>query len=542
MLAADVCGVALLVTSLACTPSADTAPFPMPWGLLACGGTLLIIIGGAPARRLAPQRLACPPCHRAPLAAPPPVHTALSHWLPVYIGRGLSYPLYLTHWPAIVLLRRTTPFDGCAKPTVAARLIVIALLVGVGLAVVTHHVVEGYFHRWGPKRLRRPFCASAVLLPLLLGSVLLLHAINTTMLGGRLNWRSLQEGLPLRLTHDRPSYNFSANSHALAGAERDCLCDMSSGRRTLHVPPGASLDGRGCGPTRPPCFSRGAFDDWHSTLKSADSAAAEDSLFTSATGSSIFYPPHGSSAGSIIAWTSSARRPPLLFVLGDSKAGALIPGLVVSVWGRLRVMDWSHPGQPYTDPRVWRGPYPAYVSESTAALEASVRPGDVVLVKTGLMEVLMNPEHAALQVLQLRVLVGLTRARSARLVLLGDIADFRMTLGGRIHEPLRGERCSAAPWSEGTFADCGRGSCTPPLNETLAKGALARETLAALAASESGVDFFDLQPLWCDGRSCRTTVPGTSEVGIGDYKHYSALGAFYLWPYLRAFMLSCGIL
>ena len=47
------------------------------------------------------------PCRqRTPTAATPLVPALLSHWLPGYVGRGLSYPLYLTHWPVLVLLRR----------------------------------------------------------------------------------------------------------------------------------------------------------------------------------------------------------------------------------------------------------------------------------------------------------------------------------------------------------------------------------------------------------------------------------------------------
>ena len=543
MAAADALGLACLVLSLTSTPPGPTSPFPLPWALPACVGTCLLIVSGAPGRPRTRRRLLPSPLpgrlrallgsrQRTPTLATPIVPALLSHWLPVYIGRGLSYPLYLTHWPVLVLLRRTLPLDGCASPAVAARLLAIALVAAVLLAMVAHHVVEGFFHRWGPRRLRRPCCAAAVLLPALALAVAMLAALAQSarpgpgrLAGPRwLYWRKLAGGGTAgRRT---PRYDFNA-SRALAAA--GCLCNAAAGRG-LHVPPGVSAGGA-CAPTVPPCFSLEAFDDWRATLRASAVAPTVGRLF-------------GTSRDAVDAAVVAAASAPdrvgrLLFVLGDSKAGALVPGIVTAVWGSLRVMDWSLPGQFYTDTKAWRGEHPAYVRLATAALSTALRPADVVLVHTRGGSVVRTADNARLQAAQLRVLLRLTRARNASLVLVSDFADFPMDVGPG--EPLRGIRCNAAPWSAAAFVACGQ-PCTMPVSEARADLAVARDALERLTRDEPDVGLLDLEDLFCDEHSCSTLVPGASAIAIGDYKHLTHLGAFYLWPHVRALLRRRDIL
>ena len=75
--------------------ASSTVDFPWPWSLLAVGGALCTISSGGLPRRRVVGSLHTPLLGRA-----------LSHrWL-VYIGK-LSYPLYLAHWPVLVIFRWT---------------------------------------------------------------------------------------------------------------------------------------------------------------------------------------------------------------------------------------------------------------------------------------------------------------------------------------------------------------------------------------------------------------------------------------------------
>ena len=149
------------------------------------------------------------------------------------------------------------------------------------------------------------------------------------------------------------------------------------------------------------------------------------------------------------------------------------------------------------------------------------------------------PDSARLQAAQLRVLLRLTRARNASLVLVADFADFQMEVGPG--EPLRGIRCNAAPWSAATFAACGQ-PCTVPVSEARADLAVARDALERLVRDEPDVGLLGLDALMCAEHSCSTLVPGASAIAIGDYKHLTQLGAFYLWPHVRELLRSRGVL
>ena len=100
----------LTIIALFCTPSAHG--FPVPWSLVAITGALCTIASGSmPKRRLLYGRL------HTPLLA-----NALSHPHVVYIG-NLSYPLYLCHWPILVLLRWNMPLDTLGNNVLAANII-----------------------------------------------------------------------------------------------------------------------------------------------------------------------------------------------------------------------------------------------------------------------------------------------------------------------------------------------------------------------------------------------------------------------------------
>ena len=73
--------------------------FPLPWGMIPVLATCTYIAAGA----VPYQRWCC--------GLPTPLFNwCLAGRLPVYIGK-LSYPLYLFHWPAIVMFRQVMGFE-----------------------------------------------------------------------------------------------------------------------------------------------------------------------------------------------------------------------------------------------------------------------------------------------------------------------------------------------------------------------------------------------------------------------------------------------
>eukprot|EP00966_Prymnesium_polylepis_P235463 5445703-Prymnesium_polylepis.2 len=86
----EVSAVGLLACSFVFTDSGRGSP--LPGSLPSIAGTLCVIASGAMRRRQLTG------WWHTPL-----LHTVLSHHKVVYIGK-LSYPLYLWHWPVLVLM------------------------------------------------------------------------------------------------------------------------------------------------------------------------------------------------------------------------------------------------------------------------------------------------------------------------------------------------------------------------------------------------------------------------------------------------------
>lgn len=108
-----------------------------------------------------------------------PLHRFLSLPTPVYLGR-ISYPLYLWHWPILVLGEViTASFDVRPAPWLIGA---VAIPVSIGLASATYHLLECRV-RYHPSRAIVP--------------ALLVAMLAAGLLGGLI---TLQEGVP-----DRPA-------------------------------------------------------------------------------------------------------------------------------------------------------------------------------------------------------------------------------------------------------------------------------------------------------------------------------------------------
>ena len=128
----EAAAVLLLAAALLYTPSSPG--FPMPWSLLAVAGTIFTILAGS--------------CVRHPVGCygwrTPLLHSFLSLPTMVYVGK-LSYPLYLWHWPVLVIAKWSMPIDTWQK----GLAVVCTIFAG---ASFLYHVVEARFRRWRPRR------------------------------------------------------------------------------------------------------------------------------------------------------------------------------------------------------------------------------------------------------------------------------------------------------------------------------------------------------------------------------------------------------
>ncbi len=190
-------GGVLLVLSFVCLDSANG--FPGPMALFPVAGTLMLLLAGA----LAPNSWVS-----RGLRVP---------WV-VYLGK-ISYPLYLWHWPVLVLFRSNRLYE----PSLAHDL--FAVLISLLLAVVTYEVVEkGLWRRFThkPRTLR---VASPVYFALTGASLCLMLAVA---LGAwaRFGWAySAEEGRLNAARHDMPPLECMFQAPPGEAAVEACLGD-----------------------------------------------------------------------------------------------------------------------------------------------------------------------------------------------------------------------------------------------------------------------------------------------------------------------------
>ncbi len=141
--------IGLLAVATAISLYSDRTPFPGAAALLPCLGAVAMIWAGE---------------GREDSDAVPAGTWLLGRAAAVWIGR-ISYPLYLWHWPLLVLAR----FEHVGEPPVATRLVLMAL--SVGLAAATTTLIERPIRSRRILGRRRPLLAAglAVLLALLAG-------------------------------------------------------------------------------------------------------------------------------------------------------------------------------------------------------------------------------------------------------------------------------------------------------------------------------------------------------------------------------------
>jgi peptidoglycan/LPS O-acetylase OafA/YrhL len=301
---------ALVMLALAFALTDETRLFPFPWSLLSVVGTLCFIAAGATSR--APGALS--------------FNRLMSQEPFVYIGK-LSYPLYLWHWPLLVLLKWLGAWDRDAG---ALRLVAVAI--SCVLAAFNYHAVEGFFRRWRPKKLWHVFAA---LLPLLGLAELWLWLLQTP-LHGKLCLRDC--GAAVEVLEPCKAQLDPSNTFALAGLGHGCACMRDPSNGQDHVPPTAVIGASGVvlsggqNASLPPCYDPAAADlDLASSIE-AGCWSEED---VSAKAKTLACLQRG-------ACGANGTALPVLFLMGDSHVVNWEAAFSLAVQGSMTVSMYSN--------------------------------------------------------------------------------------------------------------------------------------------------------------------------------------------------------
>ena len=345
--------------AVALTPGVDG--FPVPWSFFAIGGAVGAIgLGSAPLLPTAgPDERRLFYFGRVPC---PLLPACLGCAPAAYVGR-LSYPLYLWHWPVFVLCKWSVGLT-------SLRVQLGAVMLSCGLAAATYHHLEARVRVWRPAQRWHIFGTLALALIVLEGWLLSLHG----PLYGRLYLgRAAIPPSPPPAPPDRPPPHppWPPAPHpppspppphpppdAPFGTPRrpppppsplpsppppappprppppsPCACSNAAGGtgHTLHDPPDATLD------AKRKCFDPAAIQ--RVTQRESAAAWGDPNYW--------FHHPCWNKAGEAFDATAEARvrgcltpkraspSQRALFFLGDSHAGAMLPGVEASVRGTM---------------------------------------------------------------------------------------------------------------------------------------------------------------------------------------------------------------
>lgn len=197
-------------------------------------------------------------------------------------------------------------------------------------------------------------------------------------------------------------------------------------------------------------------------------------------------------------------------MIGDSHANAFIPGLKKAIRGKMAMASAAGPGFNF----IWA------CDERFRLLEASVRPGDVVVIVQALRdggETYYGP--AQLNFFRW-ALVPMLQSRGAQLVMVKDWPRLRMS-AVLCRPPSQTSNCAFTENELSTKRDGQLG------------GQVDTQRLNDLEDEFRGVvHVFDALELFMqDGRGSNL-VPGTSTNAYADFDHLSIEGAEYLAPYI----------
>ena len=210
-----------------------------------------------------------------------------------------------------------------------------------------------------------------------------------------------------------------------------------------------------------------------------------------------------------------------LFVVGDSHAGAIYPGITRAVEGTMRFAYAARASTQFAqhakhsdnqDESAVDGYQGTWLTRVLAALRANMQPGDVLAVVNvagGLTYYETNPLHRWWREDVLRDTV---RARNASLVLFGD-------------NPFLNRPATTCRTNHNLCHTDGEQTALRASNDA---------ALLAFADGQQDVHAFIQAHLWESpaGEHFWGQIPGTTANGYFDDGHLLAVGALYLWPYI----------
>ena len=305
-----------------------------------------------------------------------------------------------------------------------------------------------------------------------------------------------------------------------------CVCSNAAGRgHTLHAPPQVAVS------APRPCF------EYHTFYPSTNAV-----LY----GYPCFFEPEANGGWAEMGrWIHcltpgfqfkpgrTSAMPNAIFLVGNSHAGALIPGVqAVAAAANMAFAASTGAGLNFEgqdeDPRL-------------AQLQDNMRAGDILVI-AGRVDRIARPEF--LQWYSEVVIPWITRI-GAKIVLIGDNYELKRS-GSMCRPPNAVHLCSY------TMADMrAGGGCSPHCELCAGDGRCPRpdtilsfnSTLQHFADQHSEVvHFFSQLDLWLDhsGRGSNI-IPGTNVNGYIDEHHLNPQGAKYLWPYMCAAFQEWGL-
>jgi len=425
----------------------------------------------------------------------------------VYVGK-LSYPIYLWHWPLLVLRRHL------AQESVASTALCVVLV--FLLAAISHEVLEGQVRRWRP-RSKIQWEVFAVMLPLVLGCLSWLWLLNAE---GLMIFGTTESALGCgRVSPANEAVLLSPPPSQRKLVDNHCGCSYLE--PTFHVPQFAQT-GEGassltaCYRYAPPPLS-GHHDEPGSpfvgpcTVAGRSARWRKDRAVLARQADECLQPDRGADNDAKALWLA-----------GDSHSSHLVPALeMASIGYSLRSFRTTAPCSSYYQRR-----YPecdAYVDMVTKSVLKYARPGDI-FVLAGRRRSSPN-DLEDYKVFVESFAKDLAHA-GASLLLLGDATAFGPP----------GTSCIPTCFTSGARDDCEKPFATAKHEQRIFTN-ISR----GLAAQLPGVYFFDFMPLLCSDKTCSVFIPGTNTLLNWDGGHLTIAGSKYLWPWFCSVLRNISL-
>ena len=581
--------VACVLFSIAFTLT-PTHDFPLPWSLLAVAATLLFIALGSvrthtyaavtirsesATLRRRRNRAPLPPASSRPRAEVsgtqmPLLNSAVGR--AAYVGR-LSYPLYLWHWPVLVLCKWTVGLND-------ALVRLKALGFTLALAMATYHLLEAPFRAWRPWRAWPVFAALLPATLALQGWLLVLqgpwygafYLDEATAFESRVPdlSKSTLSAPPTPSPQSPPAPpppssspppppcppphppGYLAPHHppprppslpprappplppSPPWKSEHCQCVQT--HPTFHTPPFATTI------AAPPCFVpadladqpllHAKTGDWSGAFNMPGTVWAEPCWFEPGNDGDM------RTATQVVARVNrcldrslavehgedSGRRQHI-FLVGDSHAAHLSNGFRRAAEAANLGFSWVGVGAEcgyFSDGSIaanvheqaWVAMCTTYRNQVRKRLQEQLQVGDIVIIS--------NAEYKwhDSQLGWLRSEIGTLRTAHARVLIMSDVGTL----------PNWATYCIPNRWSPEALSRCvalpayGWRESSPSAE------------LIALAATLEHVSYVPIRDLLCTADACGAIVPGTSTFAYFDNGHLTAAGSMYLWPYLCPYL------